>query len=253
MNGLRTLLRAERVKLRKSWPLLVAILAPACQVAFLGVIFWFSESRVRFFKPGFRFWLDLQFVVWSLVVMPLATALICELSWEQEREARAWNLLLIQPFPRQGHYLAKALGHLSLAWLSLAIFALLLPIAGLVLCLNPKLFMGDLPWDIFGRNMGYCLLAPVAIVAFQTWLSFRIPGLWAGLASAIAGTWYAQTLASATWLVQLLPWGLAAQSPLVLERWQHLPWAFAFGNLFAAGILCALGTLDFVRQHDPRT
>src|SRR5512133_704660 len=142
MTSLGSFFRAERVKWRKSWLLLTAILAPLCQTGFLAVIFWFSESRIRMFKPGFQFWLELNFAAWNLVIMPVIVALVCELSWEQEREARAWNLLLIQPVPRRTHYLVKALGHLALLLLSLALFALLLMLGGYLLQSRPRLLMG---------------------------------------------------------------------------------------------------------------
>ena len=73
MSVLVSCFRAERVKWRKSWMLLTALLAPLCQVGFLFIIFWFSESRIRMFKPGFQFWLELNFVTWNLMLMPIAT------------------------------------------------------------------------------------------------------------------------------------------------------------------------------------
>ena len=107
---------------------------------------------------------------------------MCDLSWEQEREARAWNLLLIQPVPRRTHYLVKALSHLALILASLALFAVLLLLGGFLLRNQPGLLMGPLPLATFAQFIGYSALALVAVVAFQTWLSMRIPGLWVGLA-----------------------------------------------------------------------
>jgi hypothetical protein len=252
MTSLGAFFKAERVKWRKSWLLLTVILAPLCQTGFLAVIFWFSESRIRMFNPGFRFWLDLNYVAWNLVVMPVVAALVCELSWEQEREARAWNLLLIQPVPRRTHYLVKALSHLALLLLSLALFALLLILGGYLLQARPRLLMGPLPLAIFVRFTGYSVLALVAVVAFQTWLSMRIPGLWIGLAAALAGSWFTQRLVGGSALVQLLPWGLAAHMVIMFERWRVLPWAYAVGSLLSAGAMVALGAFDFTRRHEPR-
>lgn len=252
MTSLRACFQAERLKWRKSWLLLTAILAPLCQTGFLWVLFWFSENRVRRFIPGFQFWLELNFVVWNLVIMPIMAALICELSWEQEREARAWNLLLIQPLPRRAHYLVKILSHLSLIGLSQALFALLLLAGGFLLRNQPGLLMGPLPMDSYARFMGYSVLTMGGVVAFQTWLSMRIPGLWIGLVAAIAGSWFTSQLVGGSALIQFLPWGLAAQSSIIFERWRVLPWAHAVGNLLSAGLLVGLGILDFTRRHEPR-
>lgn len=253
MTSLGACFGAERVKWRKSWLMLTAILAPVCLTGFLAVVFWFSEDRIRAFRPGFQFWLELNHVAWNLVVMPVAAALVCELSWEQEREARAWNLLLVQPVPRRVHYLVKVLSHLSLLLLAQALFAVLLLLGGFLLQNQPGLMMGPLPWAAFARFTAYSALASVAVVAFQTWLSMRVPGVWVGLAAALAGSWIALRLVGGTLLVQGLPWGMAAHMTLVFERWRHLPWSHALGSLVGAGLWMALGTLDFTRRHEPRS
>ncbi|MBK9797966.1 MAG: ABC transporter permease [Holophagaceae bacterium] len=244
---------AERVKWRKSWLLVVAVLAPLCQVGFLAIIFWFSDSRIRMFKPGFQFWLELNFVAWCLVVLPIATALICDLSWEQEREARAWNLLLIQPTPRRTHYLVKFLSHVYLVLLSQALFAVTLPLLGALLATNPKLLMGPLPLALLVRFLGFTVLASMALVAFHTWVSMRVSGIWMAVGIALAGSWFALRLVGTTAFIQVLPWGLAAQMSLVFERWRVLPWAQAPVSLLLAGALLILGTVDFSRHHESRT
>jgi hypothetical protein len=253
MTSIDACFKAERVKWRKSWLLVIAILAPLCQTGFLALLFWFSESRLRMFRPGFQFWLELNFVTWNLVLMPIVVALICDLSWEQEREAHAWNLLLLQPLPRRTHYLVKVLSHLSLILLAQALFALLLLLGGFLLCTKHELYMGPLPWATFLRFTGYSIPASVAVVAFQTWLSMRVPGIWIALAMALAGSWFTFRLVGGTALIQLLPWGLAAHSAIIFERWRLLPWALMPGNLLVAGALVALGALDFSRHRETRS
>ena len=248
MSAWGSCFRAERVKWRKSWMLLTALLAPLCQAGFLFIIFWFAESRVRLFKPGFQFWLELNFVTWNLMLMPIATALICDLSWEQEREARAWNLLLIQPMSRRTHYLVKALGHLVLVLVALAALASLLLLGGFILTANPGLLMGPLPLATFSRFLAYSILASLGVTAFHTWLSMRVPGIWMGLGTAILGSWLALRLAGVSSLVPVLPWGLSAQMAIVFERWRVLPWAQVPIGLLSAASLVALGSLDFSRR-----
>lgn len=252
MTTLGACFRAERVKWRKSWLLLTAILAPLCQTGFLAVVFWFSESRIRMFKPGFQFWLELNLVAWNLVVMPIVAALLCDLSWEQEREARAWNLLLIQPVPRRTHYLVKVLSHLSLLLLAQVLFSLMLLLLGFLLRTKPDLLMGPLPLTTLLRFAGYSVLASVAVAAFHTWLSMRLPGIWLGLAAAAAGSWITLHLVGTTALIQILPWGLSAPTAIVFERWRILPWAFVPGSLLTAGVLVILGALDFSRHRETR-
>jgi hypothetical protein len=252
MSPFWRLFRAERVKLRKSWPMLTAVLAPLCQAAFLGVIFWFSGSRVQLFRPASRFWLELNYLAWNLLLMPIGAGLVCELSWEQEREARAWNLLLVQPVARRSHYLAKLLGHLSLLLLAQVLLVLMLLLVGFVLRLGPDLRMGPPALLILLRFAAFSALASVAVVAFQTWLSMRCPGLWAGLATALLGSWLTAHWVGASALVQFLPWGMAGQVILVFDRLHTLPWIQALGSLGTAVALAALGSADFVRHRETR-
>ncbi|MFN7958477.1 MAG: ABC transporter permease [Holophagaceae bacterium] len=244
---------AERIKWRRSWPLVIALLAPLCQAGFLAIIFWFSENRVRMFQPGFQFWLELNFVVWNLMVLPVMTALLCELSWEQEREARAWNLLLVQPVPRHTHFLVKGLGHFTLVFLSQCVLALALPLLGFLFRSKPDLGMGPLPLVLLLQFLMYSILASIGPVAFHTWLSMRIPGIWMALAVAVAGTWLAFRLVGASSLVQALPWGLAAHMSIVFERWRDLPWTQVPMGLLLGGGLLALGTFDFTRHRETRS
>ena len=250
MSALERLFRAERVKLRKSWPMLTAILAPLCLTGFLGVVFWFSGARVQMFRPASRFWLEMNYQTWNMVLMPVVTGLLCEMSWEQEREARAWNLLLVQPLPRRAHYLAKVMGHLSLLLLAQTLLLLLLPLGWCVLRFAPPdLVMGPLPLALLLRFAAFSLLASVAVAAFQTWLSMRIPGLWVALAAALPGSWLAAHWVGASPLVQFLPWGMASQLANVLDRWRGLPWVYGLGSLVCAAALVALGAVDFVRRR----
>lgn len=252
MTLLGSWFKAERVKWRKSWLLLVVILAPVCQTGFLAIVCWFSDHRVRQFQPGSLFWLELNFMAWNLLVMPVAAALLCDLSWEQEREARAWNHLLVQPAIRHMHYLVKLLGHLALLEVSLLLLAALVLACGFLLQLNPWLVMGPLPLQSFGRFLAYSLLACVAVTTFQTWLSMRVPGIWVGLVIGLLGSWCALKLAGASAWSQVIPWGLAVKMASVFERWRPLPWGHVAGNLAVALLLAILGLADFVRRNEPR-
>ena len=248
MSSIGPLFRAERIKLRKSWAMLAAVLAPICQTAFLGLVFWFSGTRVQPFKPGFRFWLELNCLAWNLVVMPAAAALVCELSWDQEREARAWNLLLVHPVSRRAHYLVKFLGHLSLLLLAQVLLISMLVLVGGLLSLAPELLMGKLPLALLFRFAAYSVLALVAVTAFQTWLAMHFPGLWIALAAAMAGSWLTAHWAGGSALIQFLPWGLAGQLTTVFDRWRPLHWGYAPGSLVAAVVLLLLGVADWVHH-----
>ena len=253
MKALTACFRAERVKWRKSWMMLTAILAPLCQSGFFFLLFWYGESRIRPFRPGFQFWFEVNFAAWSLAVMPVAAALVAELSWEQEREARAWDRLLSQPLPRWAHFLVKVIGHLVLTLAAQALLAPLLLLEGWMLQTRPGLLMGPLPWGTWWRLWALSAFGAFPVVAFQTWLSGRFEGIWTGLVLALAGSWIcAHLVGSAAW-VQALPWGLSAHFGQIFDRWRPLPWGSIPGSLLGGLVLVILGTLDFSHMRESRS
>ena len=256
MTTLAACFQAERVKWRKNWPLLVAILAPVCQVAFLLLLVWFSEDRVRVFKPGFLFWIELNAMAWNLVVMPIMVALICELSWGLEGDSKAWNHLLAQPVPLRIHYLVKLLSHFSLVLLAWGILQLLLPLGGAILQRNTfysqLMVIGPLPWQAWLCFAAFSLAALLPLVAFQTWFSMRFPGLWGALALAAIGTMVCIQLVKLSPWVQVLPWGLSSQMAMALERLRPIPWSFLPGGLLAGVVLIGLGVWGFQDARGPR-
>lgn len=254
MSSLTAFFRAELIKWRKSWVLVAIVLAPVCQSGFLFAILWYSQSLVRRFIPGFEFWIEINYLTWNLVFLPIVVALVSELSWDLEWESKAWNNLLIQPVPRRTHYLVKLLSHLSLVIISQALLALLLVPEGMLLRSHfPDYLMGPIPTGTLARFAGFTLLASIPLVAFHTWLSKRISGLTVALATALGGTWLCARLVGTTAFLQLLPWGMTCQVVAFFDRWKrHIPWEYVPGCLLCAVLVMGLGALDFSRDKDPK-
>lgn len=253
MSTLSRLLRAETIKWRKNWILVAALLGPLVLAGNLLMILWFSERLVRRFIPGFAFWIELNYLAWNVILLPILVALICDLSWEQELEARTWNHLLAQPVPRKAHYLAKAASHLALVLLAQGVLLLLLGPGGLLLRAHLGWLMGDFPWQTFLTFSSFSMLASVPLVAFHTWLSARLPGLGVAILSGLFGSWASVKLAAFTKMVCLLPWGMTGQIVTYFDRWhRHIPWWYLLPAWATAALLFWLGCLDFQRDREPR-
>lgn len=247
------LFRAELVKTRKSWAMLAMLLAPVCQAGFLLVILWFSESLVRRFKPGFQFWIELNYLAWNLFFLPITAALIAELSWGVEAEAKAWNHLLVQPVPHGAHFLAKFSAHLGMVAVSQAILALLLIPGGALLRHSLGALMGDMPAGLLLNLAAYSFMASLPLVAFHTWWSVRNPGLGVSFVIALVGTWGSLRLDASNPLVRFLPWGMTGQMVTILDRWKSLPWGFVPACLATAAAMVWLGAIDFARHKESKS
>lgn len=237
---MKAALDAERMKARRSWHLLAALLGPLCQTGLLALVCWHAVDRMRAFLPGFRFWLALNFAAWNLLVMPALAALVCDLNWELEREAGPIGAPGAQPVSTQAHYLAKALVNLGLLGGATLLQGLLAQFLGLLLSWNPELSMGPWPWDLGWRHLVWSLLALPAVVTFQTGFSRAIGG-WSALGIALVGAGITHRLSDPPILLALSPWGLASRAALAFDRGRHLPWAWVPLSLILALLLTQLG------------
>lgn len=243
---------AEVVKGKRAWHTLVAVMAPLCQLAFLGLLTWYSEDRVYFFRPGFYYWLELNCIAWNLVVMPLTAALVSQLCWELEDNQRMWALLLVQPVSRRVQLTARFLYILFMLLISqLLLQAFIIP-AGLILRLNPFMHMGPVLFPLHFKFAAYSLLALFSAAAFNAVLAMRWPSLGVVLPCALIGAWGTVQLVGKSAFTQFLPFGLSAQTVILFERWRELPWMQAPGSLLSAFLWMCLGAWLFQRRKISR-
>jgi len=229
--------------------LLSIVLAPVCQWGFLLIILWYSEALVNRFRPGFEFWIELNYLAWNLVFLPALAALIPELSWNLEQESKTWNHLLVQPAPRRHHFLVKLSSHLALVCLAQILLLVLLVPGGMLLGSHIGRTMGPVPWRTLFQFSGFSLLASIVLIVFHTWLSKRAPGFGLSLAVALGGTWISAHFAGTTAWMQMIPWGMTSQMIAFFDRWnRHIPWEYVPGSILLAILLSVLGTLDFSRN-----
>jgi len=243
---------SEIIKHRKHWTIVVSVLAPFCQTTLLGMLFWFSEGVVFRFRPGAHFWIELSYLAWNLLFLPVLVALLTEFSWDLESNSKTWNHLLIQPIPRRMHYISKLLAHTTLAFLSQLLLVFLLLIGSMFLNKNIAAHWGSIPWALLGKFSAFSLLASLPIIVFHTWLSMRFPGLWLAILVAVGFIWIGTALVSNRVLIQVLPWGMASYGLVLFERWQrHFPWALFPGSILSALFIAYLSILDFARFRKP--
>jgi lantibiotic transport system permease protein len=247
MKALLRLFRAERIKWRRNWLLVLALLIPVCQVFFLFEIFWFSEVQVNRMGPGFPAWYFINHSAWNVMFMPILAALVAALSWEMEEDCAAWKHLLLQPINRSAQYVAKLVSHLALLGLAQVLFASLLLLGGLLLRSRvPNLQMGPVHPELVVTLTLASLLALLPVVSLHTWLSTRFPGVMSALVTTLGGTWLTLHLAGTTSLVYGSPWFAASQASELVQRSGHLPWIQCLVGVACALTFLVIGYFDFL-------
>lgn len=253
MSTLGTLFSGERIKWRRSWVTVAAILCPACQVGFLAVIFWFSDVQVSRIGPGFSIWYQLNHAAWNIIFMPITVALVALLSWDQEEEASAWKHLLVQPVPKRAHYLVKLLSHGTLLAMAQLVFtAALLGCGFLFKKTLHTVNMGPSSLDLAARLALFSFLGALPLLAFHTWLSARFGGVGLALGLTLAGSLSTVLLAGIFPPLFWLPWGLANQGVRLGATGMAGSVGFFIISMLVAAGLMALGTADFSRREEPR-
>jgi hypothetical protein len=253
MSTLAALFQGERIKWRRSWAFVAAVLPPLCQVGFLLLIFWFSEIQADKLGPGFQVWYQVNHAAWNIIFMPITVALVTLLSWEQEETAGAWKHLLIQPVPRRAHYLAKLLSHSALLLISQVVFTTALVLSSMLLRQHASyLTMGPQRLDLAWRLALFSFLAALPLLGLHTWMSTRWRGVGLALAITLVGSLLTSLLVAQVFLARWLPWGLASQAVSLGVNGVKGAWAILFGALLLAALLATLGTLDFSHREEQR-
>lgn len=253
-HALFALFKGERIKWRRSWATVAAVLTPLCQAGFLFLMFWFSEIQADQLGPGFIVWYRINFLAWNLIFLPVTVALVCLLSWDQEEEAYAWKHLLLQPVPRRTHYLSKLLSHVGLLVIAQGVFTMAVLGFGYLLAGHATyLTMGSPSLGFAFRLSLFSCLAMLPLLAVHSWLSSRQQSVGLALGIALVGSLLTVLMiGSGVGAFRWLPWGLAVGAVDFGERGVHGAWGFLTGSLAVSALLMTAGTVDFARREEMR-
>lgn len=168
-------LGAEILKLRRTPVLPMLVLAPYVVTLFF-FLFAFYDGE-RFLSEGEAWtWLgDSSFTFWSLIVLPMWTAIVTAQVAAVEHRAEGFKHLFTLPVRRMTLYLAKQ----TLCWLLAGAaclgLAMAIVVLGLVLrMLRPGLgFEEALPGGRLLALAGTAFLASLFLVALHTWLALQ--------------------------------------------------------------------------------
>ncbi|PTX14929.1 hypothetical protein C8N40_10927 [Pontibacter mucosus] len=234
----RSSLSAETLKLKNTFALWLAILAPCALLSMNVLVFW-SKGQ-HFVTDGVNPWHRFaaqNFGVYALLLMPIYIALLTSLTNGIEHKANGWKHLYALPLPKSTIYTAKATTVLGLVLLSNVVFVVAYLAAGLFLSMvRPDLgfdaMTGLLPVYISVLKL---FLATFVIIALQFWLSIR---------------WSSIALSMGVGIIGII-------TLMIALRWEYIhyyPFAYPFmaikgfpnetslQNVFGQEVLLSLGT-----------
>lgn len=212
MTALARALNAETLKLKRTLALWLAIVLPAV-IVFLFFLNYLQrgEFLIREDADSWIWMAQNVLILWSMLFLPLFTALEMALISGLEHSDKNWKHLFALPIPRWTIYAAKLLAGLGILGLGQIAAWGWTMLAGLGLrVFKPGLgFEDSFPWLQILEWTFRVFLASWLIVAIQTWVSVRWPrfvlSIGVGIAAVIGGF-----IMSNTELWRIYPWSLPA-------------------------------------------
>lgn len=227
------------------------VLMPAC-VAGLVVLSWSVHPAAMKAAPiPAAAWASLEdrmLGTWSMLMLPVFVALLSALATGLEHGNAQWKHLLALPLPHSAHYLAKWSSMMALMAATYAWLLALVLLAGRILMVTaPARGIAGWPaWPALCVPIAISLGSSMLIVALQTWLALRWKGFGIPVAVGMLATMTGVLLFGSKW-ARYFPWTLPEQ-PFV-NGGQFAGLALAIG-LVGAGVVGALGLVDFLRRED---
>lgn len=250
------LITTEAIKLRRSVPLLMALLAPLLAILLeLAAVFGRFAPPLGNSEAKWRALLSSGWGAWMGLCLPVLIAFEAACLAGVEHAGKHWKQLFAFPIPRWSFYATKMLFCGALAWIGI-----LIAVPGYICdvliysAVNGLGLASSIPWPEILSAAGKACLASCLLIAIQTWISARISGIampvGIGLAALMIGfmlrpigdgkiaAWYPSMLPIAT---------LATNNPRDLHD-TLLPAVFGlFGGILAGALVC----WDLARRLEP--
>ena len=170
-----TVLGSEILKLRRTPVLLVLVVAPYVVTLFFFLFAFYDGERFLGAVDAWTWLGDSSFTFWSMVVLPMWTAIVTAQVAAVEHKADGFKHLFTLPVPRMTLYLAKQTLCWLLAGAAFLGLAVAIAVSGLVLrVLRPGLgFEEALPVGRLLAFAGTVFLASLFLVALHTWVALQ--------------------------------------------------------------------------------
>jgi hypothetical protein len=247
------LLGTEAIKLRRSVPLLLAVLAPMLAIVLeLAVVFDRLSPPFGSAAAQWRALLQSGWA-WMALCLPVLIAFEAACLANLEHSGKQWKQLFAFPIPRWSFYATKMMFCGLLAWIGMLIAV---PgYIGDVLIYSAVHGLGlwsSIPWLEILSTAGKACLASCLLIAIQTWISARLSGIAMPVGIALAALIVGLTLLPfangkiAAWYPSTLPLAaLPTNNPRALYNPMSAVLFGFFGGILAGSFACR----DLARRH----
>ena len=243
-------LAADLLKLRRTPVALLLVVGPYVVVLFFGLFAYFDGQRFLSREQAWLWLGDAAFTFWSLVILPMWTALVTAQVAAIEHRAQGFKHLFALPVPRSILYLTKQ----TLCWLLVAAaflcHALGVVVAGWLLrWLHPGLgFEAPVPFERLLIFTAGGFVASCFLVAIQTWLALERGDLVTPIAVGFLATVSALALRGFdASLVVYHPWAYPAELVGALVAGEPVG-AWALAGVVGGGLFAGVAGWSFVRR-----
>lgn len=243
-------LTADLLKLRRTPVALLLVVAPYVVILFFGLFAYFSGPRFLSSAQAWAWLGDSCFTFWSLIVLPMWTALVTAQLAAVEHRAEGFKHLFALAVPRRILYLSKQV----LCWLL---------VAGAFLWLGLGILVGGWLLRWFRPGLGFEAAAPVErllsfaagaflaslfLVAIQTWLALARRDLVTPIAAGFLATVSALALGGFdASLVAYHPWAYPSELVGALVAGEPASvWLLA--GVVGGGLFTVVAGWSFVRR-----
>ncbi|MGH7477701.1 MAG: ABC transporter permease [Longimicrobiales bacterium] len=246
MTALLRATYAEALKLRRTLTAWSAVLAPIALVAFVFVLYLRSGEAGLGGRDAWTSYASNTLALWALCLLPLLIALQTALLAGVEHGEDGWTHLYALGVPRWSIPAAKLIIALALLVVATVVLVAATLLGGRLLSvLRPELGFGTVgPIGDVARPALRMLLAGLAILALQSWISMRRRGSALPLTVGLTGTLLAWFTVGTGWL-RLLPWAL----PLRALQPEHTAVAAVMIGGIGGGVLALLAIGDIARRE----
>jgi len=237
---------AESLRLKRTLALRLATIAPLLIVFIVFGAYLQRGSAGPNPLVGFA---QLNLTLWTILVLPLYTALLAALLAGIEHQTDNWKHLLALPLDRRAIFAAKWAAGVGLLLVSSLILAIGISLAAEVLRhVKPGFQDGGRPIRMVATRAIQTFCATGLMLSIQLWVSLRWRTFIGGLSVAVAAVVTMLTLVprGAMLVANLFPWSLAATA--MAPNSPHRGLAIAWGAIGGI-VLGAFACVDLARHE----